>query len=74
MPNSFWKKVWKTPGTSLQKENLKPTVKFGDGSGLVWGIGVGIMDKIVVVYCCDIDFRGLYHGLQSGGRMVMFAR
>ena len=52
------KKVWRKPGASLEKKNLKPTLKFGGGSVLVWGCmsakGVGnlvfidgIMDKNV---------------------------
>lgn len=31
------KKIWRKPGTSLNKENLLPTVKHGGGSVMVWG-------------------------------------
>lgn len=42
--------VWKKPGAPLTAQHVKPTVKFGGGSVMIWGCmtvhGVGLMCRI----------------------------
>lgn len=69
---------WKKPGSALQPNHVKPTVKFGGGSLMVWGCmtahGVGNLVKIEgtmdsKLYCQILQEDLLesieYHGLES---------
>jgi len=45
--------VWKKPGSAITDQHVKPTIKYGGGSLMVWGC----MTTQGVGYSCRIDGR-----------------
>ncbi|GFS83568.1 transposable element Tc1 transposase [Trichonephila clavipes] len=58
--------VWRKPNTTLDPKNLRPTVKHGGGSVMVWGC-MASNGQCWLDYCLSIDPYPLLHPRQRKG-------
>ncbi len=71
-------RVWRKPNTEFQKQNLKPTVKHGGGSVMVWGCfaasGVGSLVFIDGIMNADMYIEILKKNLHSSAEKLGIRR